>query len=206
MVVSDDQVESRLWWVVRGSSHTFVPESPDECARAVMGVTRQSNHSSLNNYLSSPESGPSQSPRKWLSRFPREIVHILKKFSPGQGKKGSRPVAHRVALLFPREKSHPEKTLCPKKTTHLRALPYLWTRVSSQVVHFCRFDFFFKIFFFFFFFFFFIFSFFQFFQFFPSCLGCSKSVFFWPQLVHDIFFFTKIIFFFLNRVGRYSSL
>ena len=42
LVISDDQVESRLWWVAGGSSHTFVAESPDECARAVMGVTPQS--------------------------------------------------------------------------------------------------------------------------------------------------------------------
>ena len=39
LVFSDDQVESRLWWVAGGSNHTFVAESPDECARAVMGVT-----------------------------------------------------------------------------------------------------------------------------------------------------------------------
>ena len=42
VVFSDDQVESRLWWVAGGSSHTFVAESPDECARAVVGVTPQS--------------------------------------------------------------------------------------------------------------------------------------------------------------------
>ena len=37
--ISNDQVESRLRWVAGGSRHTFVAESPDECARAVMGVT-----------------------------------------------------------------------------------------------------------------------------------------------------------------------
>ena len=47
LVISDDQVESRLWWVAGGSSHTFVAESPHECARAVMGVTPQSSLSSL---------------------------------------------------------------------------------------------------------------------------------------------------------------
>ena len=41
LVASDDQVESRLWCVAGGSSHTFVAESPDECARAVVGVTPQ---------------------------------------------------------------------------------------------------------------------------------------------------------------------
>ena len=39
LVFSDDQIESRLLWVAGGSNHTFVAESPDECARAVMGVT-----------------------------------------------------------------------------------------------------------------------------------------------------------------------
>ena len=47
LVTSDVQVESRLWWVAGGSSHTFVAESPDECARAVMGVTPQSGLFSL---------------------------------------------------------------------------------------------------------------------------------------------------------------
>ena len=42
LVISDDQFESRIWWVACGSRHTFVAESPDECARAVMGVTPQS--------------------------------------------------------------------------------------------------------------------------------------------------------------------
>ena len=42
LVTSNDQVESRrVWWVAGGSSHTFVAESPDECARAVVGVTPQ---------------------------------------------------------------------------------------------------------------------------------------------------------------------
>ena len=47
LVFSDDQVESRLWWVAGRSSHTFAAESPDECARAVMGVTPQSGLLSL---------------------------------------------------------------------------------------------------------------------------------------------------------------
>ena len=42
LVISDDQVESRVWWVAGGSRHTFVSESPDECARAVAGVKTQS--------------------------------------------------------------------------------------------------------------------------------------------------------------------
>ena len=46
-VISEDQVESRLWWVAGGSSHTFEAESPDECARAMMGVTPQSSLFSL---------------------------------------------------------------------------------------------------------------------------------------------------------------
>ena len=33
LVISDDQVESRLWWAAGGSSLTFVPESPDWCPR-----------------------------------------------------------------------------------------------------------------------------------------------------------------------------
>ena len=37
LVISDDQVQSRSWWVAGGSSHTFVAESPDECARACDG-------------------------------------------------------------------------------------------------------------------------------------------------------------------------
>ena len=36
------RLRDRFWWVAGGSSHTFVAESPDECARAVMGVTPQS--------------------------------------------------------------------------------------------------------------------------------------------------------------------
>ena len=44
--------ESRIWWVAGGSSHTFVAESPDECARAVMGVTPQSSLFSLLSSLS----------------------------------------------------------------------------------------------------------------------------------------------------------
>ena len=51
--VGDDQVESRFWWVAGGSSHTFVAESPDECARAVMGVTSQSGLFSPFSFLSS---------------------------------------------------------------------------------------------------------------------------------------------------------
>ena len=47
LVFSDDPVESRVWWVAGGSSHTFVAESPDECARAVTGVTPQSSLFSL---------------------------------------------------------------------------------------------------------------------------------------------------------------
>ena len=38
LVIGDDQVESRYG----GSSQTFIAESPDECARAAMGVTHQS--------------------------------------------------------------------------------------------------------------------------------------------------------------------
>ena len=50
--LSGDQVESRLWWVASGSSHTFVSESPDEFVRTVMGVTPQS--SLLSSHLHSP--------------------------------------------------------------------------------------------------------------------------------------------------------
>ena len=51
-VFSDDQVESRAWWVAARSSHTFEAESPDECARAVMVVTLQSGLFSLLSSLS----------------------------------------------------------------------------------------------------------------------------------------------------------
>ena len=50
---SDDQVENRTWWVAGGSSHTFVTESPDGCARAVIGVTPQSSLFSLLSSLQS---------------------------------------------------------------------------------------------------------------------------------------------------------
>ena len=48
----DDQVESRIWWVADGSSHTFAAESPDECARAVRSATPQSSLQSLSLFLS----------------------------------------------------------------------------------------------------------------------------------------------------------
>ena len=105
LVISDDQVESRIW-ADGASSHTFVAESSDECARAEMGVTSQS---SLFSLLSPPHFC------KYLSLFSRKLVlagslagrsrvflwaaplfsygimHILRKFAPRLGKKGSRP-------------------------------------------------------------------------------------------------------------------
>ena len=78
LAISDDQVESRLWWVAGGSSHTFAAESQDECARAVIGVTPQSSLFSLQKVqktiISLPQNqflaGPSQVgshffPAKW---------------------------------------------------------------------------------------------------------------------------------------------
>ena len=43
----DDPVESRTCWAAGGSSPTFIPESPDECTRAVMGVALLSHLFSL---------------------------------------------------------------------------------------------------------------------------------------------------------------
>ena len=66
LVISDDQVESHIWCVAGGSSHTFVTESPDGRARAVIGVTPQSSslfslhYSPFNKYLSSSRSVLSQ--------------------------------------------------------------------------------------------------------------------------------------------------
>ena len=64
--------------MVGGSSHTFGEESPDECARAVMGRTSvQSLHlSSINTYLSSPDSGPSQVPRMSLA-VPSQLAPLI---------------------------------------------------------------------------------------------------------------------------------
>ena len=115
---------------------------PDECARAVLGVTRQSNHCSLNNSLSSSESGPSQVPsqvpHRWAPRFPWEIVHILKKFGPRLRKKESRPVAHRAALLIPKRTITSRKGTMPPSKPHIRLqLQYsLGKSVHSEVVHF----------------------------------------------------------------------
>ena len=62
LVISDDQVESRSWWAAGGSSHTFVAESPDECARAVMGVTPLSCLFSLLSFARGSRSRPGGSP------------------------------------------------------------------------------------------------------------------------------------------------
>ena len=66
LVISDDQVEGRLWWVAGGSSHTFVAESPDVCARAVMGVSHFSLVSSLSSLFTS-----------LCPQCLRSVVHVL---------------------------------------------------------------------------------------------------------------------------------
>ena len=91
LVVSDDQVGSRPWWVAGGSRHTFVEKSPDECARGVSHLKLVlSSHSSINTYLSCPDSVPSQSPPGSLHFFLLGVMHILKSVIPPR-EKGSLP-------------------------------------------------------------------------------------------------------------------
>ena len=87
LAISDDQVESRLWWMAGGSNHTFAAESPDECALAVVGVTPQS--SLFINKVA----------RRSLEGVPQggSPVHILKCLLLALGKRG----AARAALLIP---------------------------------------------------------------------------------------------------------
>ena len=70
-------------------------------------------------YLSSSESGPSQVPRKWLPRFPWEIVHILKNVGPRLGKKGATLVAHKAAPLI-HQNNHIHKMHFAPRKPHIR--------------------------------------------------------------------------------------
>ena len=148
LVISDEHVESRMWWVAGGSNHIFAAESPDECARAVTGVTPQSGL--VITVLSIIFSlffriSPSQLPRRFLaSGHPVFLgqVHILKKFGPRVGKKKrtalwlTRRLSH-----FPREESHPEKALCLQEKPHTRgwlpSIPQANVYISF-VQNFCR--------------------------------------------------------------------
>ena len=75
-VLSDNEVQSRLWWVAGGSSQTFVPESPCELRSGCDGC-----HTSVFSLLSSSQF------RKYSSLFSTKLVVA----GPSQVPPGSHP-------------------------------------------------------------------------------------------------------------------
>ena len=160
---------------VLSSSQNRQISALDETADAPQSSLFSLHLSSINTYLSSPDSGPSRSARGCSlggSPFSNGIMHILKKFAPRLRKKRSRQGGS------PNSQGNDEHS----GKAHSSLIVFHFLSLSLIVFHFPSFSFIFLqflsvsfI----------VFSFFYFFLFFIF-LGCSKkSSFFLPRLPHD---------------------